>query len=342
MKSNYKNFTILPNILAQELELSLLALGLFCRIISHGNKWVIKVSWMQKVYTKESSGKIRSALKELQENHLLLKLKIQDSEKQRFGGTRYYVNWKLLENLMNSERKMEEENQENNFSDYPKFQKAEAPIINTSLKENEILNNTKIKKINQQQKKEEFVADAVFKIDVFFNQLLEEKEWHQAFLENNTMESKKMQEDELLFLFQHFKETSTRDDQKYCDLAAVKKHFSNWFRVQQTSGFILSIIDQRKKRQNSLLEKVGRACAIISRVQALYDARKFNDAEHVLTGKKILEEAMSTLQASPNEMFDQELRDNIIIYLENAKQMVGKIKAGKKADKLDWFFSNNL
>lgn len=136
-KNQSKGFTIMPNSISYDYELSLKAFGLLCKLHMLPEDWEFSEAGLSSLF-KDSRTAIRSAVRELEDRGYLIRERVRD-ERGRLKGTQYHI----FESPMELNERTGEFEEFNPLKDIPKYEfpatNASTPMLDLPMSENPTL-----------------------------------------------------------------------------------------------------------------------------------------------------------------------------------------------------------
>lgn len=324
MSRDKSNFCIVPNSMARDRNLSYSAKGLLAELISHGRNWEIKVDWLIKKYNGRKT-EIRNALKELTRSGYLTRNNPIDKNTGKFCGSKYSLNWVLVDNLMSNPKAGKTELRKSRSSKSPRAGKPEPPENGISIKEERGIRNTEIKRKEHQQEEPAAAAVAGCKIDYFFHDLMEDQEWLLNFL-NTTIGDNRLGMPQIKQLLNSFKEFSLQVNCVYAGISDVKKHFSNWFNKLRREDLLVQKIREQNAKQRLVKNDAKRLIEQINNVLAKYDNRLFRNPEDAIYVLSLLPEKIREMKELKKLIDDASIHEAVSTSIREAERLQSKLK----------------
>lgn len=323
-KTKKNGYTQIANHIIFDTRLSLKARSLLSIILSRKATWKVRLKELLYHTGKDGKSAVQAGLKELVDAGYLKLVRVRNKITNRLDGTHYEVIWDACQLFRQT--------------DFPTTGKVDcqetAHHSNTDTKSNtENLINT-----NQQQNGI-LAAVADFKIEDFFEDLMQDKLWRGNFLTEPFGESL-LSEDNLDHLLFQFKHQSLIGDKTYKNLNGAKEHFRNWFNRHKEKESLLTCINTEKKQQKKLVEAVAKMLNEVAPIRQTRAERTFPNIEVVLKTKDRLVTLVYKLQQLQSKIIDTRIRQSISGNISALLEIIDEIDRGEKAGNLNWFCRN--
>ena len=139
-------------------------------------------------------------------------------------------------------------------------------------------------------------------------------------------------------LLKHFGQTSISNGTTYANIAAIKRHFFNWFHANLNKNALVNYIEQQtaapKKVRKQVAVLIPKTDAILNKIygqQCDNEAHVYRCLQLVETHLAIYENALNFLDDANQAAVNTWIQD-----IENAKSLVER---GRKAGQLTWFYA---
>jgi len=170
-------------------------------------------------------------------------------------------------------------------------------------------------------------------ITAFYPTLLKDNVWQNLYLENDTC----LSTENLYLLLLHFQNTSLKSGTTYGNLMEVKRHFANWYQINQSKKALGQFLQEGKKA-----EQRARAFLfpLIAKVNFYFDAllkRQCTTIANVHEIEQKLIQAEEKLVLKRQFLSKAAERESIENLIADISKMLGKLKNAADVNQLDWF-----
>lgn len=323
-KTSKNGYTKIANRIIFDDRLSLKARSLLFMMLSHKETWKIYLNELLKHTGKDRKSAVQAGLKELVDTGYLKLVRVRNKSTNRLDGTHYEVIRDACQLLRQT--------------DSPMTGKVDCQE-SAHLNKTETGINTKIIKNNNQQQNENLAAADDFKIEEFFEDLMQDKVWRGNFLTEPFGEGL-LSEDNLDHLLFQFKYQSLIGGKAYKNANKAKEHFRNWFNRHREKESLLTSINSEKKQQKKLVEARAKILNEVASIRQTRAERTFPNIEVVLKTKARLVTLVDKLQQLQSKIIDAQIRQSFSLHIEELLETVNEINRGEKAGKLYWYCQN--
>jgi hypothetical protein len=367
-KQQATNFTQISNEVLLDERLSFKARGILALLLSRPKDWKIYIDEIVERSDADGKHSVRTGFKELKALGYVNLVKVFNGATGKFEGTVYQLCLKPIKKGKSKVQVQKNLTQPKNFptdekTDVPKISRSEKPSVDNSDRpktmtpSNTDNSNTKHSntKIQQQQIKAD--DDVSLKNDKSKVEFIRPKEilktatdllpslqndevWKKQFIGKNIC--KQVGTTEILtatkfgLLLKHFTQTSISSGTTYPNIAAIKRHFFNWFNANLNKNALPNYIEQQviapKKARKQVAALMPKTDVILNKI---YGQQCDNEA-HLYRCLQILETHLATYE-NVLQYLDTANKNAVntwIADIENAKQLVER---GQKAGQLSWF-----
>ncbi len=350
-KAKNNNFTQISNEVLLDERLSFKARGILALLLSRPKNWKIYINEIVERSNLDGKYTVQSGFKELKALGYIELIKVWNKETGKFEGTVYQL---CLKKLSKSAQK--NLNPSKNSSTVEKTDKRKTtPSVNPSIKKPDrpktgLLNNTDSSntkdsktKIQQQQ----ITAKAKNDDGVFLKmnqliltQLQEDKNWVNQFIGQiiNMTSNAVLTVTQFDLLLQHFQKTAIASGTTYKNIAAVKRHFFNWFNANLKKNALSAYINEQAAAPKKMRKRIA---TLIPQTNALLDkiyGQQCENEAHLYRCLQLLTTHLLTYEKACNLLEDKELAalQSWIADIQKVEQLVQR---GQKAGQLNWFFA---
>ena len=374
-KAKNSNFTQISNEVLLDERLSFKARGILALLLSRPKNWKIYIDEIVKRSDVDGKHSVRTGFKELKGLGYVDLVKFWNVETGKFEGTVYQL---CLKNLSKSQKIKAKAVQKKLAAptNFPKDEKTDRPKISrtenlsddktdrpkTMTPSNTNSSNTKHSntEIQQQQIKAD---DAVFlknlenkktvsneKIELktatdYLPSLENDEVWKKQFIGKDIC--KQVGTKEILtaakfdFLIKHFRQTSISSGVTYPNIAAVKRHFFNWFNANLNKNALSNYIENQVAAPKKALQQVQ---SIVPKTNAIIDkiyGQQCDNEAHLYRFLQILETHLAIYE-NKLQHFDKNIAATVNTWIHDIEQTKALVERGRKAGKLTWFFTKKL
>ena len=345
-KIKLKNgFTQISNTVLLDGRLSFKARGILALLLSRPADWRIYLSEISERSNKDGKKAIQSGFKELVDFGYLQLTAFINEKSGHFEGKGYAITKRTTAHRQRPFRSdLKQDNPNLGQSPKRKDLKLDAPkMASYSNTKSSNTNNRNTKKQQHQKAVTSNIDDdVVFEkiekgITAFYPTLLKDDTWHNLYLETNISSTQKLSAEKLYLLLLHFQDTSLKSGTTYSNLMAVKKHFANWFQINQSKKALGQFLQEGKKA-----EQQARAVLfpLIAKVNFYFDAlfkRQCTDISHVNELKEKLTVANEKLAQKRLLLSKAKERESINTLQSDISKMLTKLNNANTKGQLDWF-----
>jgi hypothetical protein len=373
-KAKTTNFTQISNEVLLDERLSFKARGILALLLSRPKNWKIYIDEIIERSDLDGKHSVRTGFKELKTFGYLELVKVWNNETGKFEGTVYKLCLNYQPNFPKTPRLSKKATQKNLIQpkDFPTIEKTDLPKISRTEKpsddnsdgqktrtpSNTKHSNTKHSntKIQQQQTK----ADD----DVFLKNLENEKTVSNEKVENQTAMDflPSLEQDEVWkktfvgrdickqvgtteiltlpmfdLLLKHFTQTSISSGATYPNIAAIKRHFFNWFNANLNKNALSNYIENQaiapKKACKQVAALMPKTDAILNKI---YGQQCDNEA-HLYRCLQLLETHLATYENAVN-ILDTENKTAVNTWIQDIENAKSLVERGRKAEQLTWFY----
>jgi len=335
------DFTQISNAVLLDERLSFKARGILVLLLSRPADWRIYLGEIAERSSKDGKKAVQSGFKELVEMGYLALTAFVNPKSGQFEGKGYAICQKAVghrqphfRSVLKADRPKTGPSQNRIVlkTDRPKM----ASYSNTNS------SNTNKRNTKKQQHQKAVTSktddDVVFEkmkkdITAFYPSLLKDNAWQTIYLENDVVASV----ENLYLLLRHFKDTSLKSGTTYGNLMEVKRHFANWYQINQSKKALGQFLQEGKKA-----EQRARAFLfpLIAKVNFYFDAllkRQCSTIDHVHEIEQKLMDAKEKLQLKGQFLSKVQERESIENLIADISKMLGKLKNAADLNQLDWF-----
>ena len=363
------NFTQISNEVLLDQRLSFKARGILALLLSRPKDWKIYIDEIVERSDADGKHSVRTGFKELKELGYLKLVKVWNDETGKFEGTVYQL---CLKPIKKSKTAVQKNLAAKN--DFPTIEKTDRPKIGltenrsddksdrpkTMTPSNTNSSNTKHSntEIQQQQTKTDDDDDVILKNENQSNVqtlqdvqtlqcnvctrtiLANDSNWKKQFvgkrIENNVI----LTNDKFDLLIRHFSQTSISSGTTYKNVAAIKRHFFNWFNANLKKGALSAYIEQQtvlpKKTRKQVKALMPKTDAILNKIYG----QQFEDEAHLYRCLQILA-THSAIYENALQYLEKEEKTVVNTWLNDIEKVNNLVKRGRKAGKIDWFCAKN-
>ena len=347
-KQQATNFTQISNEVLLDQRLSFKARGILALLLSRPKNWKIYIDEIVERSDADGKHSVRTGFKELKELGYLKLVKVWNDETGKFEGTVYQLCLKPIKKSKTAVQK--------NLAgktDFPIVEKTDRPKIGTSenrsddksdrpktmTPSNTNSSNTKHSNTEIQQQQKTIDDDVILKMDIITT-LSSDENWKKQFvgkrIENNVI----LTNDKFDLLIRHFSQTSTSSGTTYKNVAAIKRHFFNWFNANLKKGALSAYIEQQtvlpKKTRKQVKALMPKTDAILNKIYG----QQFEDEAHLYRCLQILA-THSAIYENALQYLEKEEKTVVNTWLNDIEKVNNLVKRGRKAGKIDWFCAKN-
>ncbi|MFK7949734.1 MAG: hypothetical protein AB8G11_19235 [Saprospiraceae bacterium] len=334
-------------------------------LLSRPKNWKIYIDEIVERSDADGKHSVRTGFKEFKEFGYLKLVKVWNNTTRKFEGTVYQL---CLKPIKKGKAKVQKNLTPS--KDFPTDEKTDVPKIGmmenlpddksdrpkTMTPSNTNSSNTKIQ---QQQakvdddvslknlKNEKRFSNEFSKENVenqmatdFLPYLQKDESWKKQFIGKNICKQVGVTEILTLpkfeLLLKHFAQTSISSGTTYPNIAAIKRHFFNWFSANLKKGALPNYIEQQtvapKKARKQVAALMPKSNAVLNKIygqQCDNEAHLYRCLQLLETHLAIYENALQYLDTANVNAVNTWIED-----IENAKSLVER---GQKAGKLQWF-----
>lgn len=338
-----KGFTQISNHILLDQRLSFKARGILALLLSRPDDWQIYINEVTSKSDKDGKRAVQSGFKELVACGYLKLLPVYNDETGRFDGTYYHLEKSLFLPRQPHFRTVEKEDRPP--SSPPEIQtdlKSDHPT--TAPLSNKKSSNTKKSNKNNQQHKSEELIDVVdlneeLKKDIsfFYDALLADTNWQSSFIGQRLSPEHILSQNELSKLLLHFKQTALKNGSAYENLAAAKRHFTNWFNANKKKKALIAFIEKQKQLANKARNEINQ---LIPKSDLLMDKllnRECTTTKFVLSYKDKLLAHRGFYQQKLGYLNQIEEQTAIKTITTDIEKLCAKIDVAQQTSQLQWF-----
>lgn len=335
------DFTQIPNAVLLDERLSFKARGILALLLSRPADWRIYLSEISERSSKDGKKAVQSGFKELVEMGYLALTAFVNTKNGQFEGKGYAICQKAVSHRQPHFRSVLK-------ADSPKTGPSRNRIVpktdspKKALYSNTNSSNTNNRNIKKQQHQKAVASnvddDVILEkmkkgITAFYPALLKDDAWQNLYLENDVG----LSAENLYLLLRHFKNTSLKSGTTYGHLMEVKRHFANWYQINQSKKALGQFLQEGKKA-----EQRARAFLfpLIAKVNFYFDAllkRQCSTIDHVYEIEQKLIDAKEKLLLKGQFLSKSTERESIENLTADISKMLGKLKNAADVNQLDWF-----
>ncbi len=366
-KQQATNFTQISNEVLLDQRLSFKARGILALLLSRPKNWKIYIDEIVERSDADGKHSVRTGFKELKDLGYLKLVKVWNDETGKFEGTVYQL---CLKPIKKSKTIVQKNLAAKN--DFPTIEKTDRPKIGTSenrsddksdrpktmTPSNTNSSNTKHSNTEIQQQQTTVDDNVILKNENQSNVetlqdiqtlqcnvctrtiLANDSNWKKQFvgktIENNVI----LTNDKFDLLIRHFSQTSISSGTTYKNVAAIKRHFFNWFNANLKKGALSAYIEQQtvlpKKTRKQVKTLMPKTDAILNKIygqQCENETHLYRCLQILATHSAIYENALQYLE--------KEEKTVVNTWLNDIKKVNNLVKRGRKAGKIDWFCAKN-
>jgi hypothetical protein len=139
------------------------------------------------------------------------------------------------------------------------------------------------------------------------------------------------------FLLKHFTQTSISSGATYPNIAAIKRHFFNWFNANLNKNALSNYIENQaiapKKARKQVATLMPKTDAILNKI---YGQQCDNEA-HLYRCLQLLETHLATYENAVN-ILDTENKTAVNTWIQDIENAKNLVERGQKAGQLTWFY----
>ena len=369
-KAKNSNFTQISNAVLLDERLSFKARGILALLLSRPKNWKIYIDEIVERSDADGKHSVRTGFKELKALGYVELVKVWNNETGKFEGTVYKL---CLGNRPKSKKSKSKSTQKNlaaptdfpkdEKTDVPKTSRTEKPSVDNSDRpktmtpSNTNYSNTKHSntKIQQQQTK---AADDVSLKNLenekrfskenvenqtatdFLSYLQQDENWKKQFIGKNIC--KQVGTIEILtitkfdLLLKHFAQTSISSGTTYPNIAAIKRHFFNWFNANLSKNALPNYIEQQtqlpKKARKQVAILIPKTDAIVNKIYT----QQCDNESHLYRCLQRLETHLAVYENAVN-ILDDENKQAVNTWILDIQKVKTLVERGQKAGQLSWF-----
>ena len=335
------DFTQISNAVLLDERLSFKARGILVLLLSRPADWRIYLGEISERSSKDCKKAVQSGFKELVEMGYLALTAFVNTQNGQFEGKGYAICQKAVNHRQPHFRTVLK-------TDTPKTGPSKNRIVpkTDSPKRASYSNTNSSNTNNRNNNKQQYQKAVATNVDddvslekmkkgitAFYPTLLKDDVWQNLYLENDTC----LSTENLYLLLRHFQNTSLKSGATYSNLFEVKKHFANWYQINQSKKALGQFLQEGKKA-----EKQARAFLfpLIAKVNFYFDAllkRQCSTIDHVHEIEQKLIEAKEKLLLKGQFLSKTTERESIENLTTDISKMLGKLKNAADVQQLDWF-----
>jgi hypothetical protein len=138
-------------------------------------------------------------------------------------------------------------------------------------------------------------------------------------------------------LLKHFTQTSISSGATYPNVAAIKRHFFNWFNANLNKNALSNYIENQaiapKKARKQVATLMPKTDAILNKI---YGQQCDNEA-HLYRCLQLLETHLATYENAVN-ILDTENKTAVNTWIQDIENAKNLVERGQKAGQLTWFY----
>jgi hypothetical protein len=138
-------------------------------------------------------------------------------------------------------------------------------------------------------------------------------------------------------LLKHFTQTSISSGATYPNIAAIKRHFFNWFNANLNKNALSNYIENQaiapKKARKQVATLIPKTDAILNKI---YGQQCDNEA-HLYRCLQLLETHLATYENAVN-ILDTENKTAVNTWIQDIENAKSLVERGRKAGQLTWFY----
>ena len=138
-------------------------------------------------------------------------------------------------------------------------------------------------------------------------------------------------------LLKHFTQTSISSGATYPNIAAIKRHFFNWFNANLNKNALSNYIENQaiapKKARKQVATLIPKTDAILNKI---YGQQCDNEA-HLYRCLQLLETHLATYENAVN-ILDTENKTAVNTWIQDIQNTKNLVERGRKAGQLTWFY----
>jgi hypothetical protein len=138
-------------------------------------------------------------------------------------------------------------------------------------------------------------------------------------------------------LLKHFTQTSISSGATYPNIAAIKRHFFNWFNANLNKNALSNYIENQaiapKKARKQVATLIPKTDAILNKI---YGQQCDNEA-HLYRCLQLLETHLATYENAVN-ILDTENKTAVNTWIQDIENAKSLVERGQKAGQLTWFY----
>ena len=335
------DFTQISNAVLLDERLSFKARGILVLLLSRPADWRIYLGEISERSSKDGKKAVQSGFKELVEMGYLALTAFINPKSGQFEGKGYAICQKAVCHRQPHFRSVQKTDHPktgpSRNRNLPKTDRPKRALYSNTNNSNTNNRNTKkqqYQKAVTQNDDDDVILEKMKKgITAFYPTLLKDDAWQKLYLVNDIGSSA----ENLYLLLLHFKNTSLKSGTTYGNLIDVKKHFANWFQINQSKKALGQFLQEGKKA-----EQQARAFLfpLIAKVNFYFDAllkRQCSTIDHVHEIEQRLMDAKEKLLLKGQFLSKTTERKSIENLTTDISKMLGKLKNAANINQLDWF-----
>jgi hypothetical protein len=138
-------------------------------------------------------------------------------------------------------------------------------------------------------------------------------------------------------LLKHFTQTSISSDATYLNIAAIKRHFFNWFNANLNKNALSNYVENQaiapKKARKQVATLMPKTDVILNKI---YGQQCDNEA-HLYRCLQLLETHLATYENAVN-ILDTENKTAVNTWIQDIENAKNLVERGRKAGQLTWFY----
>jgi hypothetical protein len=138
-------------------------------------------------------------------------------------------------------------------------------------------------------------------------------------------------------LLKHFTQTSISSGATYPNIAAIKRHFFNWFNANLNKNALSNYVENQaiapKKVRKQVATLIPKTDAVLNKI---YGQRCDNEA-HLYRCLQLLETHLATYENAVN-ILDTENKTAVNTWIQDIENTKNLVERGQKAGQLTWFY----
>ena len=193
--------------------------------------------------------------------------------------------------------------------------------------------------INKQQQQQQIKDDTKtgFSITHFFFALEKSEAWQSAFVGQVLSDRTLLTVAQLGLLLQHFKQTSLRSGVVYSNLAAVQKHFSNWYHFHLSHRSLVGYIQQQQSAHGYTRKQAFELAKHSENIFKKLKSRGYSSSSEVEKALAALQKHRGIYEATIPFLPKPKDVAFLQMLVENVGKIVGKVQQAQAEGRLGWF-----